>query len=590
MKKASGILALFTNLGEALPGLKVAGAATLLVAVVLALLSATGAVDGLMLAPTLLLVFFPGILLVVDDDEVDDSAKTIVAMPVWMIQELAKEKEKLAKENAEQPLVEPPTTEDADAVGATAAFDAADIAAVREEVYGKADPVPEPPPEDTGAVDATAAFDAADIAAVREEVYGKSAPEPEPLSEDLDTEAATAIFNAADIAAARDAVYGKPEAAPPPEEPPVEEEPPAEEPEQSAPSSIKSTASFGMEDLEALRAQATSAPEPAPEEASVPATGPQPDGSEDFDAMAQTAAFDVAEVAALREKFQQEDSAQAQAAPPPEPAPTAEEPDDMANAATMMFDAKSIGLYQGDQGAKPAEEQAPPPVQSAVDPGAVDQTLAYSVDEINKMREKLQMGESAEDEEDEANAKTAFMPAMGGPELAGSAAPQQQQKEAAPAKTVAYMPQQGDDAIGQTMAYGPEDREKLVAALAQGKSPEEAVDSAGSTMAYSPQESAALREAYDLLEQDKVQQAAARGRAPAQAQAPQPQPRPAAPQPAVSPTPMAPAAKTGMGTGSLILVLLLLLVLAGGATAFILHFLGVVELPVNLPQLDLSSK
>ncbi len=46
--------------------------------------------------------------------------------------------------------------------------------------------------------------------------------------------------------------------------------------------------------------------------------------------------------------------------------------------------------------------------------------------------------------------------------------------------------------------------------------------------------------------------------------------------------------KSGMSTGSLIALLVVLLALAGGATAVILHLLGIVTLP--LPQLDLFSK
>jgi hypothetical protein len=167
------------------------------------------------------------------------------------------------------------------------------------------------------------------------------------------------------------------------------------------------------------------------------------------------------------------------------------------------------------------------------------------------------------------------------------------------------------------MAYTPEDKQRILDAMQQGQSPAEAIEEVGSTQAYSPDQSAALREAFELLDQAR---SGAKGDSDLQAEAKELLNNAAQTDPGVLreqaqdllsrtgeikvPTPAPPSLSTspslsgdldvedkgGLGTVPLIIILLLLLALAGGATAFILHFLGAIDLPVDLPQLDLFKE
>jgi len=159
------------------------------------------------------------------------------------------------------------------------------------------------------------------------------------------------------------------------------------------------------------------------------------------------------------------------------------------------------------------------------------------------------------------------------------------------------------DGGAETMAYGPEERERLMATLREQQDGDAAGDSdaAPATVAYTPGPSQDVQDAYDLLA------AGSGGSEGTPAGADSPGDQEAAPEPGeqtspqVSQTPPIQSPlpeygdememKTGMGTLPLVIILFLLLVLAGAATAFILHFLGVVILPIEgLPHLGLFSE
>jgi hypothetical protein len=355
---------------------------------------------------------------------------------------------------------------------------------------------------------------------------------------------------------------------------------------------IVSMPAFMAEDIEKERqrilaerkqkeeAEAASTPAREPEPAPEPKEEPQ---------TARTMAFSPADAAAFRET--------AQTPPAPEP-----KEEDLATAQTVMFDAREAGFMAET----PVEEK--PPVEESV-----DQTAAYSAEDVKRLQGTLEADRDREPE-DEGNARTmAYMPAMSPDAVPETPAPEEEDEGTA--RTVAYMPAVSGES--ETVAYSAEDKERILTAIREGRSPQEALDSISTTQAYSPEQSKALKEAYDLLEQ-------ARQRAPAdagiQAQArellekvhetepgilraeaekllhqtkeiPAQQPTPKAVQAAPSLTSdLTTTEKSGMGTVPLIVILLLLLALAGAATAFILHFVGLIDLPVDLPQLDLFKE
>ncbi len=353
---------------------------------------------------------------------------------------------------------------------------------------------------------------------------------------------------------------------------PAREPEPAPEPKEE-PQTAR-TMAFSPADAAAFRETAQTPPAPEPKEE------PQ---------TARTMAFSPADAAAFRET--------AQTPPAPEP-----KEEDLATAQTVMFDAREAGFMAET----PVEEK--PPVEESV-----DQTAAYSAEDVKRLQGTLEADRDREPE-DEGNARTmAYMPAMSPDAVPETPAPEEEDEGTA--RTVAYMPAVSGES--ETVAYSAEDKERILTAIREGRSPQEALDSISTTQAYSPEQSKALKEAYDLLEQ-------ARQRAPAdagiQAQArellekvhetepgilraeaekllhqtkeiPAQQPTPKAVQAAPSLTSdLTTTEKSGMGTVPLIVILLLLLALAGAATAFILHFVGLIDLPVDLPQLDLFKE
>lgn len=322
----------------------------------------------------------------------------------------------------------------------------------------------------------------------------------------------------------------------------------------------------------------------------------EPPAQEESPAPAQTMAFNPAEAEAFK--------AQSQEASEPPPAE-----EDMGMAATVMFDAREAGFDK-----MVMEKPAPAPVvptEEAVEEEVEDETGAYTAEDVARLKDMIGKGGEAAPEEDAMAGTMAYMPAMSQEMLESSEAPTPMDEEGG-ARTMAYMP--AVDGGDSTMAYSPEDKQRILEAMQQGQSPSEALEAVGSTQAYSPEQSAALRDAFQLLEQ-------ARSGAPADSnlqdqarellenaheadpdvlrqQAQELVSRTGERQmsaPTLSDDRSSPSLtdglgaenKGGMSTLSLIVVLLLLLALAGGATAFILHFLGAIDLPLDLPQLDL---
>ncbi len=467
-----------------------------------------------------------------EEDEADDTAKTIVAMPAWMSEELQKEKARIEAERAAQ-----------SAETAPAASEEAAPAAVEADAPVEAGTGSEP--------DAAPASEAS------------AAPEPEPIPEpDLDEApeiAQTMAFNPAEAAAFRDMAQ-------------------------------KSVA------------KATEEPK-APTELEAPLE-PEPEPVPEFEAPtpAQTMAFDPAEAAAFRAEAEVEES------------PAAPE-EDMGMAATLMFDAREAGFDKlVMEEAAPTEAPSPAAEGTPEEDLESDETGAYTAEDVARLKGMVGKDRAVEPEDDAMAGTMAYMPAVS-QEMAEDSEAAPEAVDDGGARTMAYMP--AVDGSESTMAYSPEDKQRILEAMQTGKSPAEAMEAVGSTQAYSPEQSAALREAFELLDQAR---SGAKGDSGLQAEAkellesahqtdpgilreqaqdllsrtgeikvPASAPVAASTSPSLSED-LSAVGKGGMGTVPLIIILLLLLALAGGATAFILHFLGVIDLPVDLPQLDLFKE
>ncbi len=432
--------------------------------------------------------------LVMDDgEEEDETAKTIVAMPAWMSEELQKEKARIESERAVQKDV-------AKAAAREKSPEASELAFVVDNSPAE---VSTSEVEEAPEIARTMAFDPSEAAAFREMTM-KSSSDHEAASE--------------------------------PESP----------------------------------------DEPLPEPAA-PVT-------------AQTMAFNPAEAEAFKAQVQ------------PVNEPVAPE-EDMGMAATVMFDAREAGFDK-----MVVEKPSPPP--ASVDEVESDETGAYTAEDVARLKGMIGKGREATPEAEAMAGTMAYMPAMS-QEMAPA-------RESVPAtddggaRTMAYMP--AVDGGDSTMAYSPEDKQRILDAMQQGQSPADALEAIGSTQAYSPDQSAALREAFDLLDQARSgasgnsslaaeakellanapqtdpgvlrQQAQELLSRTGETEVPDSRPTHGSSSPSLTEG-LGAEGKGGMSTVSLIVVLLLLLALAGGATAFILHFLGVINLPVGLPQLDL---
>ena len=338
--------------------------------------------------------------------------------------------------------------------------------------------------------------------------------------------------------------------------------------------------------------------EPETPEVSVETEGP----TDEVDlGTAQTMMFDPAAAVEAKE--------QAEPAPP-------EAEEDLGSAQTLMFDPQDAVKAQEqveearEQTADPVGETAAeePAAESAPADDAIGETAVYSADEVARLRDQAAeaAGSEAGDEVDGEAKTMMYMPAQDPATPAeapadisaqsagdGPSAEPQPPEDDAHAPTRVYMEAVGDGGDESTMAYSPEDREKLLEKMAKKgvdgavaeaeQSESEEVDTAGATAVYSAEESAQFKDAYDLLrkpgdaaETPEVTEARTET-APEMERVQEP----------ITVSTMSPVdASRGVGAGTVIFLLALLAV-AGAATAVILHLFGVVVLPLDLPTLDL---
>jgi hypothetical protein len=541
----------FTTALAAIPRLSGWGAAGLAGSLLVsALLLVASPSAGLELLPILLVGFVPACRLMAagDDDEVDEGAKTIVSMPAWMIEEIEKKTGSQVKKG--------------------------DYTIPRKPVA--------PPPQ----------------VPVVEDLMASPGQAEE---EDLGT-AKTVMFSPSQTAQFAAAGAGPasrgPETAPPPEPGPP-------------PESGSGTMMFDPSQMPGYKSFRASRPAP-------PAEPPE----EEVSRGSGTLMFDPSQAAGIRSQIL---GARQQETHPPEV--SEEEP---RGSGTLMFEASAAERVRSEI----LKKREAPPAEEVDDVG---QTMTYSPADLKRIRELAKSGPDATEElaaapemgsEPDGEARTvAFMPAVGQPPA--EAEPQDGNKPEgdAYAPTQMYMPAVGTEGGAETVAYTPEDRAKLLEQMRRG-------DGERSTNLYQAAPGGALDEAYKLLEQSKkpaekteaqkqAQELLAASRQKSQvhlppqvakaiaqktptepkakavpAQAPtEPKPKAAAGKtatqpkakaaPASVPAP-APDVKKGLGTIPLVIILLLLLAMAGAATVLILHFIGVVDLPIEgLPQLEL---
>lgn len=366
--------------------------------------------------------------------------------------------------------------------------------------------------------------------------------------------------------------------------------------------------------------------EPAQEESAPPQVGEASALASDVDAWqeeptdevdlgtAQTMMFDPADAVRTAEAVQKEREAlepvQLPADAPSEPEPSEVEP--LAGTGTAQFAAATGDLA-------PPAPQADVPDEDEEEAATSAQTMAYSPQELEKLRGQLgqaiaqQAGEARQDApdtaevsatedtaDDEALKTMMYMPAMGATPQTPEPAPEPEHEEAL-APTQAFMPAVSDEEAMGTMVFDRDAQQKITdaadAATAQSGTEDSEVETGGQTQMYSLEDSDKLKEAYELLQQKKdVEQTGPEETAPAPAQPsskPAPQPVASAPaKPREAPVSSsgidydADDVKKGMGAGTAILLFVILLAAAGVATAVILHYFNVVELPFNLPTVE----
>ncbi len=331
-------------------------------------------------------------------------------------------------------------------------------------------------------------------------------------------------------------------------------------------------------------------PEPEPEsepEPEAPAVSVEAEGPTDEVDLgtAQTMMFDPSAAVDAGE--------QAAAAPP-----AAEE--DLGTAQTLMFDPQDAVKAQ-EEIEKAREQTTETEDEPEPHDDAIGETAVYSADEVARLREQAVATAEAEvsDEVDGEARTMMYMPAQesaapGEAEAPAEAPAPAQPEDDAHAPTRVYMEAVGDDAAESTMAYSPEDREELLEKMAKKgvdgavaetePEPEaEEVDTAGATQVYSAEESAQFKDAYDLLRKPGVDDVAPEVPETKTVTAPEMK-RVQEPDTISAMAPVQGAGGVGAGT---VVFLLALLAVAGAATAVILHLFGVVELPLDLPTLDL---
>lgn len=343
------------------------------------------------------------------------------------------------------------------------------------------------------------------------------------------------------------------------------------------------------------KSEALSEASPEPENIQAPTVSERPQeaaGDEEDLGTAQTMMFDPSAAVEAKE--------QAEAAKP-------EAEEDLGTAQTLMFDPQDavkaqdeIEKAEGDD-PEPEISRAPTVSEGAPAPAddAVAETAVYSADEVARLREQVAAAAESEDgDEVDGEAQTMmYMPAQDSTTPAeadtpdDAAAPAADPEDDAHAPTRVYMEAVSEEEAESTVAYSPDDREKLLekmakkgvdGAVAEAEEADE-VDTGGATQVYSAEESAQFKESYDLLRKpgDAAEEPEVVGAktqtAPEIARVREP----------ITVSSMSQVdASSGVGAGTVIFLLALLAV-AGAATAVILHLFGVVELPLDLPTLDL---
>lgn len=418
-----------------------------------------------------------------DDDEEDEAAKTIIAMPVWMV-------EKAQQDAAD--ISDPAAGDSATDVGLEEPTDEVDLGTAQTMMFDPADAV----------AAATAVKEQTSESVVSEASAEESIPAEEPLPE-----------------------------------------------QEELPEPGTGTAQF---------AAAVQPAEPAAEEAS--------DHEEEAVTSAQTIAYSPDEMEKLRGTLGQAIAQQGS----PEPQEPAEEEKEEEG---EEEEALKTMMYMPAMDAAPSEPQAAPAQQPEEEP-----------------------------EEEEALKTMMYMPA------AETTAPEPEpEPEPEPAKddpttealapTMAFMPAVGgEEEAMQTMAFDPNMKQKVQdAAQAAEDSPD--VETGGQTQMYSLEDGDKIKEAYAMLQQKKAEEQPPAPQVVPQVKVePKPEPKPE-PQPQPAPKPRRDDVsasgidydadvKSGMGAGTAIVLFVVLLAAAGAATAVMLHYFGVVELPFNLPTME----
>ena len=358
---------------------------------------------------------------------------------------------------------------------------------------------------------------------------------------------------------------------------------------------------------------------------------------------AQTMMFDPADAvaAATAIKEQTSDSVASKTASTEDSIPAGDpvpEPEELPEAGTG-----TVQFAAAVQSAKTPPTEAGDDQEEAVTSA---QTIAYSPEEMEKLRgtlgqaiaqqgspepqESPEVEEAEEEEEEEALKTMMYMPAMDATPSEPQAAPVEEPQEEEALKTMMYMPAadaaaqepepepepeqakddpttealaptmafmpavDGEEQALQTMAFDPNMKQKVQDAT-QAAEDNPDVETGGQTQMYSLEDGDKLKEAYAMLQQKEGEE-----QPPAPQDVPQvkvePKPEPE-PEPAPESKPRRDTVsasgidydvdvKSGMGAGTAIVLFVVLLAAAGAATAVILHYFGVVELPFNLPTME----
>lgn len=257
--------------------------------------------------------------------------------------------------------------------------------------------------------------------------------------------------------------------------------------------------------------------------------------------------------------------------------PPAELPNETESPKTLIFDPKEVGTVPLRPSPEPPVEKKPEQAESA-------RTAAWSIEDLRMSKGEEFIDSRKLHGEDTSSQTMAYMPAADQP-TRDFLQEKGRIPEDAFARTQLYTPTADDEGTSETAIYSPGEREKLVKQL--GKKTE--AEGADATVAYSKEQLEAIREGYALLEKSKdgSEEQAAPAKQGEIVGGYEQTKSPTKPAHSPAPAPDKLEKTSGRGTLSLVLILVVLLALATGATAMILHFLGVVDLPIALPQLDI---